>query len=241
MSEDPIKDGFNWQIYVNNGPTMFTDPSGLESRRHPLLDPVIAELQRLIDAGVISKEEANLRYHILKLAVRGKLGFEGRPYSPWRDPSYWTKNDDDYYIVRPGKLPSDAIDDIWTDNGGRKYRTGCKKATELIILGGILDLAQNLDRENNNTLAVDEFNRRIRGLGRNPPTDIVPGREYTDILTSRIGFDISDLRPGDQVWFENPRFSGGHGLEGSNIFYLGGEDLFRTMGRSTRMTKNAGK
>jgi RHS repeat-associated protein len=30
MSEDPIKDGFNWHIYVVNAPTMYTDPRGLE-------------------------------------------------------------------------------------------------------------------------------------------------------------------------------------------------------------------
>jgi RHS repeat-associated protein len=29
MSEDPIKDGFNWQIYVTNAPTMYTDDTGL--------------------------------------------------------------------------------------------------------------------------------------------------------------------------------------------------------------------
>jgi len=219
MSEDPI--GFaardaNLSRYVGNEATKFVDPSGLVLR-DPRLDSVDEDLRNRIGRGQINDDEANLRHHIIRNALGSNISFENP--KPWRNPEYWLDGPDGYF-VSPWQKPSDAINDIW--NNPERTRTGCKKATSLIILKGMLDLAANKDKKNRTTEAVDAFNDLIVSLGNKPPTDIHDRPDLIEVIENDRGFSDDDLIPGDQVWFRNPRYKRGHGTQGTNVFYLGG-------------------
>ena len=226
ISQDPI--GFaggdaNLYRYTGNSPTNRTDPSGLISSKE-VIEGAIKELKGHVAAGKIDRDEAYFRLQILRRALQQRIGFE-EPAS-YRNSKYWTDTVDSegQYTVRKGKKPHEAIDDIWKH--GTKTRTGCRKATDLIVIEAYIDHLRNKYKNSPDELAKQlGYLDNYIGHSEVPKSGRLYGRrlEATATEDANGGMPDSSFIPGDNVTFDNPfydRFPG-HGLQGSNVFYAG--------------------
>jgi RHS repeat-associated protein len=163
IGRDPIESTPNLYAYCGGNPTNATDPSGLreerlsDTRRTELLGIAERELRELMNAGTITRDEARLRWAVVKYALSSPFKFSS---GGWRNPEYWTDSIDPegQYTVRADRKPSDAIKDVWATPG---YRTGCKKACETIILRGVIHLIGIWDSKDGSTKYLDRFNKLI--------------------------------------------------------------------------------
>jgi hypothetical protein len=164
----------------------------------------------------VSKEERKLRLAILH-AVRDskvKLG-------DYRNPELWTKNNPD--IPLPGKAVAAVRDGFETK--GQCYRIYCTAYAQLILLYGTLKVASGEQTKKWNKewdgLVVPNG---IAGLGKD--------RFWKTSLAEdegRMQYTEKDLKPGDNIYFDNPYFSPEdrarnpkiRGEEGSNVIYAG--------------------
>ena len=214
VSEDPI--GFNGSDanlyrYVGNSPTNTTDPLGLATQTDAVRQSIVrkswAILCGLVSSRTISVTEAKVRQQIVCYALRSKMAFF--EYNPaWTpNPNYW-KGD---YSILPGKNKAAALRDIYD-----KSWVGCKAAAGIIFLLGF-----------ENTLTGSMKKNLDQVIGTNPlPNLFATGRsnaflEYKEDKT--WGFTVADLKPGDWIWVNNPKWQKGDkaGHEGSNAFYVG--------------------
>jgi protein-glutamine gamma-glutamyltransferase len=100
------------------------------------------------------------------------------------NPIYWTKTPYGYQL-KESKLPSDAIDDIFTNSSA--YSFECVTSIVLIYYKSILD-----------TIKTSYFNERYTPL-------LVWGHNYDDDLPM-VTYEGLDYIPGDVYYFYNPDF-----------------------------------
>ncbi len=226
ISEDPI--GFaagdaNLSRYVGNSTPNAVDPSGLTTKQE-VINQAIKELKNLVAAGKITTNDAYLRYRILVNALAGKLEFESNPKGPWRNPDYWTDKVDaeGAYTVRDDVTPRDAIKDIWRSGA----RTGCRKATDLIVIKSYIDHVE-INYEDDRKERDKRLARLDKYIGHDVPPKSAslygPPKFATNSENEMGGIPEINLIPGDNVHFDNPFFAANPepGLQGSNTFYAG--------------------
>jgi hypothetical protein len=197
-----------------------------------------SELQRTVDSGKMTRDEAFIRSQVLENAMKGKIEFTDDDHA-YRNPKFWTDKSGPY-TVRPGILPENAISDIFVSGCG----TGCRKAADLSILQANIDYFRGTtnytNAEGNRVPATADwreskleiFNNFIGGQ-KWPGQYMHPfyvDKYATPQQLARGGFNDSDFRPGDNVQFSNPDYvpgtnNFGAGGEGSNTFYVG-EGMF---------------
>lgn len=231
VNRDPIGYGGgdpNLYRYCGNNATNAADPSGLAGRK--LTSEDVAKARAELKVAGLSEAEIAFRLKILENVYNGKVIFPDFPSQEVRNPAYWVKNSDDSYI--PRNKPLDAIDALWNEpwfvdpRDGKLKPNGiqCNKYSKLIIMKAYSDLADEGQRR--------RLNRALSG--KVLPDDLINGGE--GLMWSRdesdgVGFQVSDLQPGDQIWFRNPYFKKlaiedrgkrkYRGEQGSNLFYLG--------------------
>jgi|GEM_PF-5952270 len=207
----------NLNRYVGNSPTNFTDPSGLEKLTKEMVDQAREEMR----AKGLGDSEIQFRLKILENVHRGKTYFPDRRNKDLperRNPEFWKETADGYV---PKGRPTDSINDLWKSKNGIQ----CNKYSALITIKANIDMADEKRRKELDDLFRDKVipNDLKKGGFGTFFTDPKPKNGDT--------FEPGELLPGDQIWFENPRFekltpeaqkkSRYMGEQGSNLYYLG--------------------
>jgi protein-glutamine gamma-glutamyltransferase len=144
--------------------------------------------------------EIRLRENIIEASMKLKnsgAAFTSFTYSKF-NPMYWTKIPSGY-LLKPNVLPSDAINDIYTN--GQEYGFECSTAMVIIFYKAVLD-----------TIRVQDFNYLFRGI-------LVWNWNYDPDLAI-ITLEGNEFIPGDVVYFINPDFDKPI-WRGENAVYLG--------------------
>jgi hypothetical protein len=191
-----------------------------------MLDTAREELR----AAKVSDKDITLRLKIVENAATVKAYYPhaGGSRPEYRNPDYWTTNDDGSYI--PRGRPTKAIRDLWRTESGIR----CAKLAALVMLKGAIDVADDT--------RIAELDEMLKGK-------VIPN----DLPRSGVGslfekphprkgavFRTDELLPGDQVWFENPYFEllsrslqrKYIGQEGHHVFYIGGGKVMDMYSRS---------
>ena len=187
-----------------------------QERTARFLDAARQELR----AARLSEQEIQVRLKIVENVATVKAyyppGDGGRP--EYRNPKYWKLNQDDSYIPRGS--PTQAIRDLWRTESGIR----CAKLSALVMLKAMIDVADvkrlaELDAMLQGKVIPNELPKK--GIGT---LFEKPGPKQGEI------FQMAELLPGDEVWFENPYFARLRpalqrryvGQEGHHVFYIGG-------------------
>jgi hypothetical protein len=134
-----------------------------------------------------------------------------------RPQAYWQYTPDCGFTLLPEKSLADALTAATQpDTSGRRYSFSCYRATEYVML---LGLVQELARYNPKLLRQLEDQWRIEPIMSGPFHDIFL-REYGSMETP---LPWKYYVPGDRVWFRNPDPISAEvtGYEGSWVIYLG--------------------
>jgi hypothetical protein len=135
-----------------------------------------------------------------------------------RPPAYWTRDDEERFVLRPGCCLVEALREALLPAPGQvPHAFGCYRATEYVMM---LAIAQ--EAAHSNPALLERLTERTR---RRP----IQSREFHDVLLREHGTMDAPLParwfvPGDRVWFRNPdeRSADASGFEGSWVIYLGG-------------------
>ena len=157
-----------------------------------------------------------VRGFIVDAARRTTLDF--RTSDAERPTDYWTYAAGRGFTVRPGKSLVAALRKATQpDDAAILYSFSCYRATEYVILLGIVQEAMT---------ANPELSRRLQDQWE---TRAIMSGEFHEVFLHEYGsmeepLPVGYYVPGDRLWFRNPD---GHssdvtGYEGSWVFYLGG-------------------
>lgn len=229
-ADDSHGDTLNTSTYNVSG--VYRKEVVTRASREPILAKVRADVQRLLNAGEITQQEAFLRYEVARAAVTCEIRFGINRV--WRNSYYWSDDrrgrspTSNQYHVRADRSPLKAIDDAWRNMSGNhaRYRTGCAQICELVFLKGLIELCKWLDNSNRNDACRTAFDVFI-GVER--PSGFFPieaSGPFHDFKACDEGFTEGDLMPGDRVWMDNPYYQAGSaykGEEGCNAIYLGND------------------
>ena len=187
-----------------------------QMRAAELTDVARQELQ----AAKIPRKEIQVRLKVIENVAALKAYFPradgGRPET--RNPKYWKTNKDGSYI--PSGRPTEAVRDLWQTVSGIR----CAKLSALVMIKAMIDVADEkrlaeLDEMLQGKVIPNELpNRGVGNLFAKP-----------DPKNGKI-FQMAELLPGDEVWFDNPYFDlldrsqkqKYIGQEGHHVFYIGG-------------------
>ena len=212
----------------------------------------LGRARAILSRTQISDGERQIRLQVVRATLTSTVIRPSDDSPEMRNPAYWILVND-CYVVAPGVLPVEAIEDLWILHGADGVpvpRIRCLKYTALVLIQGII---QHF-RTTGHAEGLDAINRLIGH--KVVPQELPNGGD--DLLWHRH-FDAGNLLPGDQVWFDNPFFDRGcelfherfhqealragkspeeaqteastraeavtAGEEGSNAFYLGGGDF----------------
>lgn len=156
-----------------------------------------------------------IRQNIVEAARKTALAFATSAAE--RPTDYWDYNEDQGFIVLPGKPLIDALlKATQPDHSGTLYSFSCYRATEYVIA---LAVAQEAERSNPELLAK---------LQRQAERRAIKSGEFHRVFCREYGSRDNPLPlryfvPGDRTWFRNPdsHSSDASGFEGSWVFYLG--------------------
>jgi hypothetical protein len=185
-----------------------------------LVDEIIVSLMACpvtiaFPSGAEFDSHLRMRTNIVRAAQRTALDFDGRHAE--RPGAYWLAQDGDGFVIRPDVRLAEALRMATQPAvSGRTYAFGCYRATEYVILLGIVEelascnpaLLAEVERQwRDRAIQSAAFHRRLllEYGSREAP---LPARYYV---------------PGDRIWFRNPdeRSSDVEGYEGSWVIYLG--------------------
>jgi hypothetical protein len=187
-----------------------------EEQTTKLLDAARKELQ----TAKLPEKEIKTRLKIVEnvSTVKAYYPHPNGDRPEYRNPKYWTTNQDGYYI--PKGSPSQAIRDLWITESGIR----CAKLSALVMIKALIDVADEkrlaeLDKMLQGKVIPNELPKK--GIGT---LFLAPDPKKGDI------YQTDELLPGDEVWFENPYFDRLTraqqreyvGQEGHHVFYLGG-------------------
>jgi len=177
-----------------------------------LLGPVTFEFPSYeeLDSAV------RIRALIVEAARRTTLDF--RTSDAERPAEYWTYAPGRSFTVLPGKSLLTALRKATQpEAAGPLYSFSCYRATEYVILLGIVEEAMT---------ANPELFQRLQSQWE---TRAIMSGEFHEVFLREYGSMAAPLPvgyyvPGDRLWFRNPdeRSSDVTGYEGSWVFYLGG-------------------
>ena len=227
---------------------------------------ILARAKEILKTSGRSESEQAVRLQIVKAVLTGCVIRPDDDYPEARNPNYWTLINDCFFVA-PGKLPVDAISDLWVvhDNDGTPIpRIRCFKYSTLALIQGHI---QNF-RDTGNAAGLAALNRL---MGNQLIPQGLPNSGDDLLWKRRVGND--NLLPGDQVWVDNPFFDRGRelirkdyyrqeirdgkapeqavvdaasatealcaGEEGSNVFYLGDDKLMRGATSLSRLARVA--
>lgn len=193
----------------------FCGSGSTQERTASVLDAAREELQ----AARLSQKEIHLRLKIVENVATVKAYYPhadgGLPET--RNSKYWKPNRDGSYVPR-GK-PTEAIRDLWRTESGIR----CTKLSTLVMIKAMIDVADekrlaDLDDMLRGKVIPNDLPEHGIGTLFNEP-DPAKGEIY----------QVAELLPGDQVWFENPYFRRLSrkqqrtyiGQEGHHVFYIG--------------------
>lgn len=146
---------------------------------------------------------------------------------------YWQRvshNGEDYWEIRPGVKASDAITDAFAhhDTDASRYKVDCAAATNLITMKAKLDtIGADAFNQENQTLAIKGWNTWDSDTPGATPQWHDSGVLNAETGDARDGSgrptkaDLSQLRPGDAVYFANPLPHPDTPSQGENAIYLG--------------------
>jgi len=173
-------------------------------------------------AAKLPEHELRLRLKILENVATGKTYFPhpARGLPETRNSKYWKPGDEGYVPIGSA---TEAIRDLWRTQNGIQ----CYKYSTLIMIKAMIDLADKS--------RISELDELLGGkvIPNDLPQDGI-GTLFTE-LEPKNGkfFSVSELIPGDQVYFKNPYYSrltagmmqakpGGYlGQQGYEVFYFG--------------------
>ncbi len=227
---------------------------------------IVARAHEILKASGRSESEQAVRLQIVKAVLTGYVIRPDDDYPEARNPKYWTLINDCFFVA-PGKLPADAISDLWVvhDHDGTPIpRIRCFKYSTLVLIQGQI---QNL-RDTGNATGLAALNRL---MGNQLIPQGLPNSGDDLLWKRRTGNE--NLLPGDQVWVDNPFFDRGRelirkdyfrqeiregkapdqaavdaaastealcaGEEGSNVFCLGDDKLIRGATSLSRLAQVA--
>ena len=166
---------------------------------------IVARAREILKASGRSESEQAVRLQMVKAILTGYVIRPDDDYPEARNPKYWTLINDCFFVV-PGKLPADAISDLWVvhDNDGTPIpRIRCFKYSTLVLIQGQI---QNL-RDTGNAAGLAALNRL---MGNQLIPQGLPNGGDDLLWKRRAGND--NLLPGDQVWVDNPFYDRGREL-----------------------------
>jgi len=156
-----------------------------------------------------------IRQNIVMGARRTALAFATS--SAERPEGDWDYNEDQGFIIRPGKPLIEALRKATQpDHSGSLYSFSCYRATEYVMA---LAVAQEAERCNPKLLGQLQQQAERRAI-KSGEFHRVFCREYG---SREEPLPIRYFVPGDRTWFRNPdsHSSDASGYEGSWVFYLG--------------------
>ena len=227
---------------------------------------IVARAREILKHSGRSESEQAVRLEVVKAVLTGYVIRPDDDYPEARNPKYWTLINDCFFVA-PGKLPADAISDLWVvhDHDGTPIpRIRCFKYSTLVLIQGQI---QNL-RDTGNAAGLEALNRL---MGNQLIPQGLPNGGDDLLWKRRTGNE--NLLPGDQVWVDNPFFDRGRelirkdyyrqeiregkapdqaavdaaastealcaGEEGSNVFCLGDDKLVRGAASLSRLARVA--
>ncbi len=184
---------------------------------------VVGAARQELRAAKLPADEIRVRLKIIENVAALKAYFPradgGRPET--RNPKFWKTNKDGSYI--PIGKPTEAIGDLWRTVSGIR----CSKLSALVMIKAMVDVA-----DEKQLAALDEMLQ-----GKVIPNGL-PKRGVGTLFSKpkpKNGevFQLAELLPGDEVWFENPYFDlidssqkpKYYGQEGHHVFYIGGGNV----------------
>jgi hypothetical protein len=219
----------SWYVIVGTIALLLGSIACAEGRGESSIDPnaIDPDLAHLLDMARdemrsqrLSEREIQLRLKIVENVATVKAYFPRADGGPpeTRNSKYWRQNDDGYYV--PRGRPTEAIEDLWRTTSGIR----CYKLSSLVMIKGLIDVADSTTLDNLNELLIDKV----------IPNDLPDGGigvlfEEPNPKSGEI-FEEDEFLPGDDVWFFNPYFdrlsdelqSKCRGQEGHHVFYVGG-------------------
>jgi hypothetical protein len=176
--------------------------------------PVPYSLQDYLDTARIelarsglSTAEQKVRLDVIKAAMSGLVPDIGDD----RNPNLWDDSSGSY-VARSGSSAVAAIDDIWIKHGADGIpsppKIFCLKYSSLIMAEAYVMYFNSTGK------AADVNQAKIAAINA-----LIDHKVFPDELTNQgegilwtsttkeAGFQIRDLKPGDQVWFGNPYFT----------------------------------
>jgi len=195
----------------------------LADQRDPneILDRAKTALDALLANHAITQKERDLRVNILDATVHHKMGFNAKaPPSP----KYYETNAKGNWVLKPGQVANGLDDRVYNRSGYN--RTGCRKASQSLMLQGMAVQAKALGK-------AGEFDKAVAGKEFDK---LLPVEGSSDFHAYSMNPKLGDLIPGDRVRMRNHKFDpniDASGFEGSNVIYLGksqaGDQLFLHM------------
>lgn len=157
-----------------------------------------------------------VRCHIAQAAQRTALAFKTQAAE--RPEAFWRYDEDHGFVLQAGANLVDAlVAATQPEATGRLYDFSCYRATEYVILLGVVrELAAHHPALLAQLQQVNEFHAIRSGLFHD--TFLVEHGEHAAPLPPKF------YVPGDRVWFRNPDIvsSDVTGYEGSWVIYMGG-------------------
>ena len=197
---------------------------------------LIGAARQELQAAKLPEKEVQVRLKIIENVAGLKAYFPhadgGRPEI--RNPKYWKANKDGSFI--PVGRPTEAIRDLWRTVSGIR----CAKLSALVMIKAMIDIADEkrlaeLDEMLQGKVIPNELpNRGVGTLFAKP-----------DPKNGGI-FQVAELIPGDEIWFDNPYFDliGSslkpryYGQEGHHVFYIGGGKVMDMYSREPQSIEN---
>jgi hypothetical protein len=172
-------------------------------------------------ATITASQDMNARMR------QGVVSFEGDMDKQKFNTKYWEEvsfGGHQYWQVKPGVSPADAINDVFTAQGRGLYAIDCAASINLALLKAKLD-----------TVGAQDFNREFNGLALrgwdnwtvHPTTgqwinDANGGLDWAAGDHNNNNGDPSKLKPGDFVYFRNLDIEEGTSADqGENAIFLG--------------------
>jgi len=207
------------------------DPSGMDEME-------VGEFTRVLQSAVnemqkrgLSAEEISVRHSTIWCAIRANSQFDNTKTFEDINPKLWKWNQprESSFGKEPFKetaINIYAYTDIFGFGGrhGRpnpRYDMGCKKFCQTVLIGAQVYC----------DISGAETSLTIQKMLRNGESFSRDAKWPNTESAMKLGYPVSKLVPGDQVWFQNPycyfytssewKKKGWGGYEGSNTFYVG--------------------
>jgi len=215
--------GINLYGFEGNDGVDWIDPTGLAPMNSATQFLFKQRAGELLQKEGVPEPEIRLRLLIIQNVFDGKVGGIGEV----RNPDFWI-DQDNKFVVKPGKLATDAITDMWSYKLGQTF---CLKYSALIMQKAYIDFAKQAQQAGNprGQKGLDAMNKVI-------PEGLLAGTGgkgvfYDETEENGPTSYSRPLLPGDQLQFDNPYYhdmpahgnnkNPASGEEGSNVFYVG--------------------